>query len=334
MGLQRIALTELNGEVSGRIKTLICSASFEGRCLSVPLNLDPSSIDIALVCHTDDRLEPIEPNLAKLKSHFGAKYRSVKLDTTFPVRSADSLSEELGPGDGEILKDILLDATTFTHEGLLILLRLLALRLRASSHLFLVYTPAAEYSLGSAENQKWLSKGVGEIRSVLGYPGRMLPSRKMHLILLTGFESERALELMDSYEPSVLSLGIGSDSVEPNPNQIARLAMLKKRKDSYEAFDEFTFSRMDYNKAAASISAQIEKFPGYNTVLAPMNTKLSTIGAALTAMRMPRTQLSYAQAHTYNIESYSRAADYCLMSPFPELVQATSIATTGEQSRA
>ena len=60
--------------------------------------------------------------------------------------------------------------------------------------------------------EKWLSKGVKEIRSVLGFPGEILPSRKNHLIVLTGYEYERAKTIIDILQPYSLALGFGEAS--------------------------------------------------------------------------------------------------------------------------
>ena len=46
-----------------------------------------------------------------------------------------------------------------------------------------------------------------------------------------------------------------------------------------------------------------------NTVIAPMNNKISTVGAALAALKNPNIQISYAQADIYNVVGYSMPND-------------------------
>ena len=41
---------------------------------------------------------------------------------------------------------------------------------------------------------KWLSRGIGEVRSILGYSGTLKPSRSNLLIVIVGYEYERAGE--------------------------------------------------------------------------------------------------------------------------------------------
>jgi hypothetical protein len=40
-----------------------------------------------------------------------------------------------------------------------------------------------------------------------------------------------------------------------------------------------------------------------------MNTKISTVGAALAAIKQESIQLCYAQANIYNVERYSAVSD-------------------------
>ena len=42
-----------------------------------------------------------------------------------------------------------------------------------------------------------------------------------------------------------------------------------------------------------------------NTVIAPLNTKISTIGADLAALENENIQLAYAKPNIYNVDGYS-----------------------------
>ena len=50
---------------------------------------------------------------------------------------------------------------------------------------------------------------------------------------------------------------------------------------------------------------------GHNALIAPMNTKISTVGAALLAMEDDTIQLCYATAHQYNEKGYSTPGQEC-----------------------
>ena len=73
----------------------------------------------------------------------------------------------------------------------------------------------------------------------------------------------------------------------------------------------FEFSTADPVTARDDILRQCKKFAPYNVLVAPMNTKLSTIGAGLAAVWHPQIQLTYALPITYNLKGYSVPSDTC-----------------------
>lgn len=236
------------------------------------------------------------------------------LDKTSPLVTADNLQRALshaGGDDGDL--SYLVDITTFTHEALLILLRLLQARVKRGS-VVLAYAPAAEYSVGLPPEEKWLSKGITDIRSVLGYPGDSRPSRKSHLIVLVGFEGDRAELLLDAYQPHVISLGFGQEgtATAAQHQQVNRFAFAQLA-SKVSQYNEFEFSCVDVAAVEATIGVQAGRFPDCNVVIAPMNTKLSTVGVAGAAFRNDDIQLCYASASQYNVEGYSRPGTTCVL---------------------
>ena len=127
-----------------------------------------------------------------------------------------------------------------------------------------LYTPAKEYDPGVELEKKWLSGGIKGVRSVLGFPGELRPSRKSHLIILVGFEVERAGKLIESYEPSTLSLGIGDDDpihqghLEVNTHKFERL------KNNYPHAGVFSFSPKDAYKVRDAILREVESLQDQN----------------------------------------------------------------------
>ena len=69
--------------------------------------------------------------------------------------------------------------------------------------------------------------------------------------------------------------------------------------------EQFQFSCVDPRNAKRAIIEQAKKFPEHNTVLAPMNTKVSTLGAALAAFEEESLQVCYAHPSAYNTATYS-----------------------------
>ena len=313
---EKVSLEELCVKLPQKIDIFICSASYEERCLSAALNIGAHQVDVSLVCVNEEFLGDVSQNQKILMDHFGAHSREVRFRQDNPVKAMDALHFVLHPVLTDSSKNIVVDATTFTHEGLLILLKFLSAVARPIDNIGLVYTPASEYAVGLAPNEKWLSKGVSDIRSVLGYPGLISPTRKMHLVVLVGFEVERARLLIDLSDPDVLSLGQSYDATDDARSHLSiNVATLNQLGIHYPNFNEFTFSSIDCSATAISLRKHIDKFPQRNTVIAPMNTKISTIGAGIYALSHTNVQLCYAPAVTYNTHGYSKPDNYILYLP-------------------
>jgi hypothetical protein len=78
----------------------------------------------------------------------------------------------------------------------------------------------------------------------------------------------------------------------------------------FGASDRFTFERHDPLRVKAAIEERVAVHEDSNVIIAPMNTKPSTLGAALVAINNPRVQLCYAQTSVYNYENYSKPGDH------------------------
>ncbi|HWM93282.1 MAG TPA: hypothetical protein VN493_21140 [Thermoanaerobaculia bacterium] len=311
MNILRIPLDELPRCLPEEIDLFICSASFEERCRLVANHIDPWRVRCALVAENENHRELHGDNARYLMDRFGSSAVPVMLDTGKPLKTADSLSAALEKCALSEPRNLCVDVTTFTHEGFLILFSLLKRNFNPDIVKYL-YSSAREYSIGDPVDKKWLSKGIGEVRSVLGYPGEMLPSRKLHLIVLVGFEHERVRELITRYEPSVISLGYG-DSDEPGAetHHAANKHGFEMVKALFGEANEFTFSCYEPLETKSAIERQMRLSPECNVVVAAMNTKPSTIGAALAALENEAIQLCYAQALLYNYQHYSTPGSHC-----------------------
>ena len=315
MPLNQVKLTQLARSLDRRFDVFICSASYEERCKSIPNALaEHQGIGKRLVCFNQKSSAIVAGNARYLADRLGSNAQRVPLDKGSPLITADNLQRALSQAGGDDSDlSYLVDITTFTHEALLILLRLLQARVKRSP-VMLAYATADEYSVGLPDDQKWLSKGITDIRSVLGYPGARRPSRKSHLIVLVGFESDRAERLLDEYQPHVISLGFGQEgtATASNHQQVNRFAF-DQLASKVAKYNEFEFSCVDVVAVENAIATQASKFPECNVVIAPMNTKLSTVGVAGAAFRNDDIQLCYASASQYNIEGYSRPGDTCVL---------------------
>lgn len=321
--IEKIKIHSISEHLKKPIDVFICSGSFEERCKTIPSQIKLDEVKNVLVCENEDLKEIVRPNSQYLINLFGQKTNHIALRTDEPLFGADNLLAALTNIYKCQPKNFLIDTTTFTHESLLVLLRIIRKIFQNHDGISLqfVYNGAEDYSVGLEPLDKWLSKGIGEIRSVLGYPGTIIPSRKIHLIVLLGFESERAMKLIDAYEPSVTSVGLGEaeNSISEHHHAV-NLGFYNSLRELYDNIHEFHFSCINPFSTMQMIQEQVNKFPDHNVVIAPMNNKISTIGVALSAISNDSFQICYAHANQYNYEGYSSPSEWCYLFSLPELL--------------
>jgi hypothetical protein len=303
------------------IDLFLTCASFEKRCLTIADQIPRDRVKRAVICENDSLATITREYAETLNKSFGAVATPVVFRRDDPLDIADRLQTALASTESSG-RSVVVDITTFTHEALLILIRVLQLKVGPKDHLYFAYAGAKDYSVGTEGGEKWLSKGISEIRSVLGYPGVMLPSRRVHLIILTGFETERAAKLVDAFEPGVVSLGFVTTAEEDAKNYESNRTFQQAFLDKYVSANVFRFSCFDIIEAKNAVLAQSRLLPEYNTVVAAMNTKVSTIGAAFAALDEPTIQLCYALANEYNHAGYSVPGDYCFWGEVTALMPA------------
>ncbi len=292
------------------VDVFFASASFEIRCLSVLRQLPRASVRSAVIANNTTYGDAIAANLKTMRDEFEGNIRELTVRSDDPVLSAENIATAINDVVTGPPKRILFDVTAFTRETLLMSLFFLARTLRTTDNICFVYTNAKEYSVGDSPEQKWLSKGIREVRSVIGYPGRVSPTLPTHLIVLVGFEFERALELVRLCEPSAVSLGI-SDASEQGaaPHHTTNQRIHEELRRTLAHVNTFVFKTYDVDATREALLRQVQTQTNVNTVIAPLNTKISTIGAAMLALQDDRIQLCYAPANLYNVKNYSTPGD-------------------------
>lgn len=330
--MKSIKLDQIELHIENDTLYIGCS-SYEERCLSVAKNISMQKITKALIASSEDLRTYVDENNAKLTELFGDKALNVSLRTDDPIISADNLKESL---ENCLLKadNILVDITTFTHELLLILVKLLSFMVKKNTKVKFVYTGAESYGLtqeGEDRDEKseaiWLSKGVSDIRNVLGFAGEIYSSKETHLIILVGFEYERALELIREYEPNYLTLGFGrpGGSISEKHQKANKRfhSLLNELTSSWQHAVNFEFSCDDPIESRDAICQQVQKYPDTNVVIAPMNTKISTLGAYLANQQNDAIQICYAKPSVYNYANYSTPGNSCYIFELPEIFNTT-----------
>lgn len=303
-----------------QIDLFIGAASFEDRCMSIWTSLDSVVINRSII--TVNRT--FDAVVRERQSWFAQQKRHqvdfLDVFTHNPVRSLLNIEDAVDNGLRSNPRYVLVDITSFTREALLMLLRVLHERIGPEDRVDLVYATADQYSTDSSSaHARWLSDGIRDIRPVLGYPGVMVPSRETHMIVMVGFEDERALEMIRACEPTHVSLGV-CDPSQPDttPHQSANLESLTRLRSVLADVDEFKFRGYSVADTEAALVEQADKHADCNIVIAPMNTKISTVGAAVYALRDESIQLCYAAPYFYNFDHYSSPGDrYHLFTVFP-----------------
>ncbi len=291
----------------------ICSSSFEERCFKIA-RVFKGLQHFSIIFYSENEYQKIIENSLELEKLFADRNARVGLNTDLPfengVKINSILDEVLSKG---IYERIFIDTTTFTHETLLVIFRLLLFKKDKFKELHILYVGAEKYSTNEPEaSKKWLSAGISSIRTVLGYPGVSSPARENHLIVLCGFESERTKSLIESLQFETISLAFGGEGKSiAQSHQEINYTRHSRLMDYYQNANKLDISLIDPFETKKEIDAQIAKFPTHNAVIAPMNNKLSTIGAALVSIDNPKVQIIYAKPIEYNVLGYSTPQADC-----------------------
>lgn len=314
--VEKISLDEVVAR-SNNYDLFLCCASFEDRCKAISSQLSQSYAGKVMICHYHGSNHKSDENFKEIAQLFPGNNQEVILNKNCPLQNYDSLYDAiLSSGCSKILVDI----STLTRETLLILLVLLRQKPFESITVTLCYVPAAAYSNGDScqSSRIWLSKGVHNIRTVLGYPGFMSPSKETLLIVLVGFETERASILINRFEADKLYLGY-APPVKSHSEEFAKInrESFDHLASSFSGSNIFEFSCIDIDHTKSVIKGIIEsKMDKYNIIISPMNNKLSTIAVGMVAFEYPEVQISYASTNLYNTEAYSSPANYAYMVDF------------------
>lgn len=311
--MEKIKIHKLNSSLEEEYDVLICSASFESRTTSIPEKLKRKKIGKVIIVENCIGSDLIKENSQKISEMFGKKAVQLKVDYSDSLSIADEITKAVNSASNKKL-NVLVDITTFTHEILLICLKVLLLNNRVQT-ITCVYINASEYCPGVELKNKWLSQGCENIHSVLGYPGMLLPSQKDHLVVIVGYEYNRAFEMISALEPNSITLVYG----EVNE------AITEKDREANSVFKQlieqmaFEFNNIksvnlpcnNPEKISEGLQELYNQHENDNIIVVPMNNKMSTVGVALSVRNNERVQICYAPAVVYNELNYSSPGKDC-----------------------
>ena len=125
MTIRKCRIASLQKELASPIDVFICCGSYEERCLSVAKSIDRDAIGKAIIAENRDLSVHVGKNTENLRELFAEKHVDALINSGDPLETADHLKDSLMSVASEKALKYLVDITTFTHEGLLILLNAL-----------------------------------------------------------------------------------------------------------------------------------------------------------------------------------------------------------------
>lgn len=124
--------------------------------------------------------------------------------------------------------------------------------------------------------------------------GEQSIDRNKLLILLVGFEFDRAMYLCEKIEPSRTIIAIGDQPTDEKFYKINR-EVVNNLKNIIQDCEEIKVSANNPFNAQQDLESIIKKYKDrYNIIIAPMNTKLQTLGLYLAWENFPEIQIVYS----------------------------------------
>ncbi len=291
-----------------------CHSSYEPRCLaSMTTSGGCKNIDSAFIFHSHNFLDSksYQQNHSQIVRHFGAISNSdpiqIPVESGVKDKSLDTykhlITEAIIQAD-----DIAIDISTF-NRGIMIYLLDLILREKGSKPLYLFYSEPEKY--GTEKNGKtttWLTKGLNNIISVPGFFGDKQEQKQSLLILLLGYDAERAISTIEEVNPDrIVLISQGTlrcrkglqeiymrshgQIIERYSDKIATILTVPPQgwESVYDVFNRiFALYRNQYNLSALLLG-----------------TKMQVFGAVTFCQKYPSIELLYSQPEKYNCNAYT-----------------------------
>lgn len=177
--------------------------------------------------------------------------------------------------------------------------------------LTVIYNTAGQYSSTESDfSRRWISRGIHGVRSVIGFPGLWSPGSTTNLVALPGFDLERVQRISEELEPDRIIVGIGKPGLLAHEWLYERNKQVADQLIGTRGGHIFEYEALDPQETIRAVCAAV-KHVGGNVVIAPFNSKISTLAVGLIATGRPEWQVCYAPALIYN-KDYATASDIFL----------------------
>lgn len=290
---------------------LITCLSFEERSLVVPKLLAVEGLK-TWVCIENEDIETditaMRNRAQELAGNAGIDLWLVKASKREPLKLADTLISISHRIEQSALPlRWVADVSTMTHEMVLVIVAAADELISQWKSLDFVYNIAGAYSVDDDAEEKWVSRGIQGVRSVVGYPGSWDPGDRAVLVALPGFDLDRIERIVDEVEPDQIIVGVATPTTNHHPWSHSKNLNLAQKLVELRDGSIFQYSALDpYSVIDALISntSNIRK----NILIAPLNSKISTVAVGVLARHIPEWQVCYAPALIYNL-NYSVPSD-------------------------
>ncbi len=292
----------------GRDEIFLACASFEDRTTAVANKLSQQYlIENSFVCKYEEKNKSSarDENFERLRSllarHSGNVFPIIcdHHDVLDGIRRFRELCSSRGVGLAD--KNISVDITTFTKQYLLVLLKYLEKQHPRSVRL--LYTEPEDYAV------KWdrpLSCGLIDIVSVPTYGGRSYTEKENLLILILGYEGDRAYGIWERLSPHKTVVIVGRPSyknlwegrVEQFNSKL--LAKLPSESTIYSP-------TLDPFQVKKDIDTLVERHSTkFNIAISPLGSKPQVIGCYLSLAAHAEVQVIYAIPKYHEEEYFSK----------------------------
>jgi hypothetical protein len=197
--------------------------------------------------------------------------------------------------------NITLDFTTFPRGELLTVLYYLR-HLSSMGSMRLLYVSPEGYG-------DWLSEGYTQTIVPPFFEGPSSLDKKMALLLLTGFEKERAIQLIDDIQPATVIIGKPKpgtsdkfmDTSDRIVNQLVSTRKVESKIYEVPANDPF--------RCQLCIESIINEHTNYDFLVAIMGSKLEVLGTYLAYEKSKNFRVIYGLPLIYNVGDYSKGCN-------------------------
>ena len=303
-------LTSLNTVGDTQAEIFIGCASFEDRCLGALSLLSANyRFDHSYLCIYDDPNEARQPNVKAMAERLQSSGPTSTILTSKhnPSRSIAKLLTRIRALALKSQVNVTLDVSTFTKRHLLLLL--LALDDAGLwESLRLIYTEPKDYVV---DMYLPMSVGIKEVAPIPGFTNIKPPDKPVLLVIMLGYEGDRAMALFQSIEPNETVLLVPRPAYRPEWE--GRTEELNRQLVSLLGEDAIVYadSRDPLQVKIALNEVLDTRYPTENwtCLVSPLGTKPQTVGLYLLWRDNPGScAIVYAQPLRHNKRYYSKGS--------------------------